>query len=413
MPASVAMTMTDFNTLTTALPPYIRQPAIREPGYLETIEYQVAFFEGVLDEPQLAALRRTLIMRNRPAEAVLKMVTILDGLNYKARERFICSLDPLYFINEFCQIYDNTQRVWIPFKLWDAQIGVLYSFETQQFVIILKARQNGLTWEALAWALFTTQFRPIATVLLFSLSDREAMALLSQERFIGMYERLPDHIKTTKIDQNNAHFLRFDNGSNVTALPSTRGDSYTATLVVVDEADLVPNLAKLMRAAKPTIEAGGQMILLSRADKDRPNSRFKRIFRNAIKPNSGSRYHPIFLPWSAHPGKDILKDGLWIACRFAVLPYVANIMFMIAAYIQHRSGSGRHRFETPHPTDAAIIVIRIDAPCCEAFEQAAQIICVRKHCGAESSDNIAATASKRRPSACFAFNDSDLFRTRI
>ena len=297
--------MTDLNTVTTALPPYILQPAIREPGYDEKIEEQIALFEGILDEPQLAALRRGLTKRNRPTEDVRAMVPILDQMNYKAREKWVCSLDPLYFINEFCQIYDNTQRVWIPFKLWDAQIEVLYCFETEQFVIILKARQNGLTWEALAWGLYTTQYRPIASVLLFSLSDREAMALLSQERFVGMYERLPDHIKTTKIHQHNAHFLRFTNGSNVTALPSTRGDSYTATLVVVDEADLVPNLPRLMRSAKPTIEAGGQMILLSRADKDRPNSRFKRIFRNAIKPNSGSRYHPIFLPWSAHPGRDL------------------------------------------------------------------------------------------------------------
>ena len=198
----------------------------------------------------------------------------------------------------------TSTRAWIPFKLWDAQIEVLYCFDTHQFVIILKARQEGLTWESLAWALFTSQYRPIATVLLFSLSDREAMALLSQERFVGMFERLPDHIKTTQIDQSNAHFLSFDNGSNITAPPSTRGDSYTATLAIVDQADLVRNLSKLLLAAKPTIEAGGQMILLSRADKDRPNSRFKRIFRNAIKPHSNSRYHPIFLPWSADPGRD-------------------------------------------------------------------------------------------------------------
>ena len=66
-------------------------------------------------------------------------------MTYETREQFICSLDPLYFINEFCQIYDNTTRTWIPCKLWDAQIQVLYTFDTQQFVIILKARQNDLT----------------------------------------------------------------------------------------------------------------------------------------------------------------------------------------------------------------------------------------------------------------------------
>ena len=297
--------MTD--PVTSALPPYIAQPDQRESGYKDHIEAQLTLFADLLDQPQTAAMRRALTLRNRPDKDVLAMASLFKRLKSESRERLICSLDATYFINEFCQIYDNFSRTWIPFKLWDSQIEVLYCFETKQFIIILKARQNGLTWEALAWGLYTTQYRPIAAVLLFSLSDREAMALLSQERLIGMYERLPDHIKTARIDQSNAHFLRFDNGSNVTALPSTRGDSYTATLVVVDEADLVPNLPKLMRGAKPTIEAGGQMILLSRADKDRPNSRFKRMYRNAIKPNSGSRYHPIFLPWNAHP----LRDQAW------------------------------------------------------------------------------------------------------
>ena len=121
-------------------------------------------------------------------------------MSTETRELFVCGRDPLYIIKEFCQIYDNQTRTWIPYKIWDAQIEVLDSFETQQFVIILEARQEGLTRESLAWGLQTAQYRPIASVLLFSLSDREAMALLSQERLMGMYGRLPDHIKTAEID---------------------------------------------------------------------------------------------------------------------------------------------------------------------------------------------------------------------
>jgi len=47
------------------------------------------------------------------------------------------------------------------------------------------------------------------------------------------------------------------NGSVARAFPTNAGDSYTATLAIVDEADLVPDLDRLMRSVKPTIDAGG------------------------------------------------------------------------------------------------------------------------------------------------------------
>ena len=125
--------------------PHTTQPAIQAPAFIDTIDRQVALFNGLFSELQTEALRRALMQRNQPDDDVASLVRVVNGMTYETREQFICSLDPLYFINEFCQIYDNTTRTWIPFKLWDAQIQVLYTFDTQQFVIILKARQNDLT----------------------------------------------------------------------------------------------------------------------------------------------------------------------------------------------------------------------------------------------------------------------------
>ena len=44
------------------------------------------------------------------------------------------------------------------------------------------------------------------------------------------------------------------------------------------------------------------MVLLSRADKARPQSEFKRLYRAARQGLTG--WHPVFLPWHAHPGRD-------------------------------------------------------------------------------------------------------------
>ena len=65
-------------------------------------------------------------------------------------------------------------------------------------------------------------------------------------------------------------------------------------LVIVDEADLVPDLGRLMRAVKPTIDGGGRMILVGRADKSKPQSEFKRMYRAAKK--KLTEWAAVFLP---------------------------------------------------------------------------------------------------------------------
>jgi hypothetical protein len=70
----------------------------------------------------------------------------------------------------------------------------------------------------------------------------------------------------------------------------------------VDEADLVPDLDGLLRAVKPTTDAAGRLLLISRADKGKPESAFKRIYRAARAGESD--WAPVFLPWHARPDRD-------------------------------------------------------------------------------------------------------------
>lgn len=213
-----------------------------------------------------------------------------------------CAESPVYFIHTYVQIYDATAQTWIPFRLWREQVKTLLSILNNRLVIILKARQLGLTWLVLGYALWLMLFHPVATILLFSRRDDEAMYLLGFERMKGMYSRLPDWMRARKVVLDNGHEWQLSNGSITRAFPTSAGDSYTATLAVVDEADLVPDLNRLMRAVKPTIDAGGRMILLSRVDKKRPRSEFKAIYRAAKAKRSP--WHPVFLPWHVRPSRD-------------------------------------------------------------------------------------------------------------
>lgn len=250
-----------------------------------------------------------------------------------------CSRSLPYFFVTYLQLFNATEQGWVAFDLWPGQEPVLAALGTHRQIIILKARQLGMTWLVLGYFLHRMLFAPAWTGLLFSRRDDEAMELLSEERLKGMYARLPEWMRCRAVTVDNAHEWVLSNGSRALAFPTTAGDSYTANAVLVDEADLVPNLNRLMRSVKPTIDNGGQLILLSRADKETPLSEFKQIYR-AAKRGAASRpegprfglsgshpkdsglaevsaegsatgWHPIFLPWSVHPG----RDGAWYAAQ--------------------------------------------------------------------------------------------------
>ena len=189
--------------------------------------------------------------------------------------------------------------MWLPFGLWAAQRDVLLDLEQQRLTVILKARQLGLSWLVVGWALWLMLFQPAATVLFFSKRDQEAVHLLAF-RLRGMLDRLPDWLRPALVADND-HNIELANGSVGLAFPTTGGRSYTASLVVVDEADFADNLDALLAAVKPTIDAGGRLILLSTADKSKPQSAFKRIYGAGKRGENG--YRAIFLPWTARPGR--------------------------------------------------------------------------------------------------------------
>lgn len=210
-----------------------------------------------------------------------------------------CRLSAGYFITRYCWLYDATSSTWLTFDLWPAQRSTLATIRKSRQVVILKARQLGLTWLVLVYALWLLLFRPGSTVLLFSRRDDEAVELC--KRLWGMWEHLPAWLQQPAVKRND-HEMELDTGSRALAFPTTGGRSYTATLAIVDEADFLPDLDELMNAVKPTVDAGGQMILLSTADKSRPQSAFKRIYGGAKR--GGSGWVPVFLPWMARPGRN-------------------------------------------------------------------------------------------------------------
>ncbi|MCO5214346.1 MAG: hypothetical protein M9936_31990 [Caldilinea sp.] len=210
-----------------------------------------------------------------------------------------CSLSPAYFADRYVRIYNASVKAWIPFALWPAQLGVMNDLQQNQYVVMLKARQLGMSWLCLTYALWLMLFRPAATVLIMSKRDDEAVELL-QERLAKMYWELPAWMQAKVVVRESAHDFVLSNGSRAKAFPTSGGRSYTASFVLLDEADFLPDLAGTLNALRPTVDAGGQLVMISTVDKALPQSPFKEIFRSAWYQGEG-QYKPIFLPWYTRP----------------------------------------------------------------------------------------------------------------
>lgn len=73
----------------------------------------------------------------------------------KLRERVMnrCRADPVYYVENYVHIEDKDADELIqPFRLWDGQKQALKCFADERRVCVLKARQLGFTWLALAEA---------------------------------------------------------------------------------------------------------------------------------------------------------------------------------------------------------------------------------------------------------------------
>jgi hypothetical protein len=93
-----------------------------------------------------------------------------------------------------------------------------------------------------------------------------------------------------------------------------------------------------MGAVKPTIDGGGRMILLSRPDKSKPQSAFKRIYLGAKAKKT--EWFPVFLPWNARPD----RDAAWYESQ--------------RTDILHRTGSVDDLHEQYPATDAEALAAR-------------------------------------------------------
>ncbi|MBR0081558.1 MAG: hypothetical protein IJP98_02325 [Clostridia bacterium] len=213
-----------------------------------------------------------------------------------------CRRNLEYFIETWVKIEDkDAPGIIVPFRLWEAQKKALYSINENRLNIILKARQLGITWLVLAYAVWCMLQAGI-TVVALSRTETEAKELVRRVSVIlnhmrgicrekewgGMtWSSTALSVTMTNPDEPESTFQAF-------ASTPGAGRSFTANLIILDEWAFQQFADKIWVSAYPTVSrpTSGKVIGLSTIKR---GTLFEKIWTEV------EDFNRIFIPWSADP----------------------------------------------------------------------------------------------------------------
>ena len=209
-----------------------------------------------------------------------------------------CLLDPIYFMKKYVKI-QHPIRGTINFDLYPFQEETLQSLINNDFNIILKSRQMGISTLVAAYSLWLMVFHTDKNIRCISITQETSKEIVTRVRFAN--DNLPVWLKVPLVE-NNRLSLILKNGSTIKAESSagTAGRSAALSLLIIDEAAFIDNIEEIWLSAQYTLSTGGRAIILST-----PNG-VGNFFHNTWVDAEAKRnnFHTIKLPWYLHPERD-------------------------------------------------------------------------------------------------------------
>jgi hypothetical protein len=231
----------------------------------------------------------------------------------KAREieKSYCKDNVEYFIENYVYIEDrDSESLAVLFHLWQGQKKALTDFIDERLNIVLKARQLGLTWLTLAFAVWCMVFNPGFMIVALSKDEEGAKELARRVEFILKYlpswmirerkervDSLPYYESTTMVVTIYHPTGEPSIFKSFTASKDS-GRSFTANLVILDEWAFQQWAREIWTAAYPTINrpTGGKLIGLSTIER---GSLFEDIWTKSK--DGENTFNRIFLGWNTDP----------------------------------------------------------------------------------------------------------------
>jgi hypothetical protein len=211
-----------------------------------------------------------------------------------------CAKDMVYFFKKYVYIQHPT-RGRIKFNLYNFQERVLKELVLNDYNIILKSRQLGISTLAAAYALHMMLFNDDKNILAIATKQETAKNLVTKVRY--MFKNLPSWMKVGVVEDNKLS-LKLANGSQIKAVSSSSdsGRSEAVSMLIIDEAAHIEGVEDIWGSSQQTLATGGKAILLST-----PNgvgNFFHETWEKAYSRAGETPFNPIRLHWSMHPDRN-------------------------------------------------------------------------------------------------------------
>lgn len=182
-----------------------------------------------------------------------------------------CVTNPIYFIETYLTIFDQTQGITgmiVPFKLFGFQKKLIRAYQQNRFVVANKYRQAGIsttTCAYIAWYVMFNRNRQVAIVADKLITARDEL----MGDVVDFIDSCPSWLrpKTGKQSEKGLKDTQqlkvYDNDSKLGAFSSKSLRGMTPTLLFWDETAWAEKGDKFWTSAQPTLQTGGAAIMVS------------------------------------------------------------------------------------------------------------------------------------------------------
>lgn len=249
----------------------------KEPDFPEHIP--LVPYNGTLEREKEEA--RKLAKKLRKSEGNVEAIVVTENGEVKKvseltlieqeDEIIRCISNPIYFIETYLTIFDQTQGFAgkiVPFKLFSFQKDLINSYIEHRFVVANKYRQAGISTTTCAYIAWYVMFNTNRAVAIVADKLETATGELMSD-VVEFIESCPTWLKP-KTGRNTEKNLKdtqklkiYDNDSKLGAFASKTLRGMTPTLLFWDETAWAEKGDKFWTAALPSLVTGGRAIMVS------------------------------------------------------------------------------------------------------------------------------------------------------
>jgi len=231
-----------------------------------------------------------------------------------------CVIEPFHVIETYFETFDNTQKSFVPFKLYEKQKEIIMAYKNHRFNMVTKPRQAGVSTttaaHAASIAAFADKKNPSSILILANKQDMAMEFLAKVKDFLRQVPRWAwgseyygseENLKKTIFLTDSKKELKLPNGSRIRAVATSKDAlrGFVPTWLIMDEAAFIENGKEVFGAALTSLGAGGGAVLIST-----PNSMDALYHKTYEQSKKGkNNFNVIEMKWYQDPRYNGYNNG--------------------------------------------------------------------------------------------------------